>query len=143
MIFTLSHTDPDFVAVCMQHASGLYNNVFEYKVTEESIVQNRIQHLVWMQEGDTTIGACMVGMEQDEYRIMGIVVDKAHQRNGHGQRLLDKAEEFVPLGSWVKLGVDLGKDSTDWLVEWYERRGYEEDSYHTSWDEIILYKMKK
>ena len=70
---------------------------------------------------------------------MGVAV--ASKRMGHGTALMRKIEEILPQGARLELGVDTGKDSTEWLQRWYERLGYETE--RDAGYEIVMVKRNK
>jgi ribosomal protein S18 acetylase RimI-like enzyme len=85
-----------------------------------------IRHVLWVEADDSTpIAATMIMLNYDEnYRICGLAVESSYQKQGHAKALMAKIDEVLPEQSEVELGVDKGKDSTEWLTSWYERLGF-------------------
>ena len=146
LLHVLSFTKRDseaFRTKAAQVCADLYLEAFgpALPVTPQLIFQARIQHLIWIEDDERQpVAATMVAMRsKQDYRIMGVAV--ASKRMGHGTALMRKIEEILPQGARLELGVDTGKDSTEWLQRWYERLGYETE--RDAGYEIVMVKRNK
>lgn len=81
------------------------------------------------------IGVCRLNInEGDNYgTLIGLYVDEKHRNNGIATKLIESAEK--ELNNWnvkyMKLYVDKNTNDTDFLLNFYEKLGYEkfESSY--------------
>jgi len=107
-------------------------------VTKKVVRTNNIRHVLWIESDDgKPVAATMVIQLQGVYhRVGGLAVDDEHKRKGYGSALLRRIHELLPSGSRLILGVDKGKDATDWLIKWYTRMGFVRVS--ESRDEVVL-----
>ena len=107
-------------------------------VTKALVRTNKIKYVVWIQADDgTPIAASMVlQLRGMYYRVGGLAVHDAHKRKGYGSALLAKIHELLPSGSRLLLGVDTGKEATEWLTKWYKRLGFMH--VNETHDEILL-----
>jgi predicted GNAT family acetyltransferase len=107
-------------------------------ITKELIRAMNIRHVLWIESADgTPVAATMVFQQREVYfRVGGLAVDDAHKRKGYGSALLGRIDELLPTGSRLLLGVDTGKDATEWLTEWYKRLGFL--PIEETHDEIVL-----
>ena len=106
----------------------LYESQFgkELPVTKRLIRDLNIKYLLYIEQNTTTVAASMVTQSMPSlYLVKGIAVDPLFQRRGYATALIHKIEATLPNHSTLQLGVDKGKENTEWLVEWYSKLGYE------------------
>ena len=130
-IQTLVRADAkDFDTRAAYAAYALYTTCFPDipPVTVRAIRANHITRAAWIEDG---VAATLLAerFEQKKggryYRVMGLAVAPEHRRRGHAAALMRRLETLVPAGVVIELGVDKGRPSTDWLLEWYTTRlGY-------------------
>lgn len=123
--------EKDFDTRAAYAAYGLYHTCFPGlpPVTERVIRANRITRAAWIGDG---VAATLLAERLEPnrgrakyYRVMGLAVAPAHRRRGHAAALMRHLETLVPAGAVIELGVDKGRPSTDWLLDWYTTRlGY-------------------
>jgi GNAT superfamily N-acetyltransferase len=69
------------------------------------------------------------------YRVSGLAVDARHQQQGLGRALMHRLMTDPSLikesAAELRVGVDTGKPSTEWLRQWYGRLGFAEEHVHT------------
>ena len=107
--------------------NGLYQQTFAAPVTKKMIRNLCMSHVFWIEDQHETVAATMLsrqGVDQ-VYRVQGLTVDARFRRQGYATALLTTIDQFVGNGAIVYLCVDKGKQSTDWLVDWYCRMGFE------------------
>ena len=131
-IQTLARTAMDaktFDARAAYAAYALYTMCFPDipPVTVRAIRANHITRAAWIEDG---VAATLLAERFEKkggryYRVMGLAVAPEHRRRGHAAALMRRLETLVPAGVVIELGVDKGRPSTDWLLEWYTTRlGY-------------------
>ena len=104
--------------------SALYLSEMGVKVTPHTIKREMIVFVFSIKgEDGTTIGATMLSKRWHyPYRVMGLaVVDK---RKGYGTALMQALCDSVPKSSIIELGVDKHKETTEWLLKWYQKLGF-------------------
>jgi GNAT superfamily N-acetyltransferase len=119
-----------FVQSAARITRDLYAPAFNIPtVTKREIFWSNVRHVLWIEnkEDRTPIAATMIMYHEMHkyYRIMGLAVHELHRRQGYGAQLMRAALAMLPTGAELHVGVDTGKDSTDWLVEWYSRMGFQ------------------
>lgn len=107
-------------------------------VTKKLIRMMNIQHVLWIESADgTPVAATMIQKQRGVYyRVGGLAVDDAHKRKGYGSTLMAEIKKIVPNGARLILGVDTGKDATEWLTKWYTQLGF--SFIQETHDEILL-----
>lgn len=108
----------------------LYQQRFGQPVTRRDVRALDISHVMWIETDDSEVsGSMMLGgstkAEPAVYRVQGLAVSKPKQRQGYGTALIQSIDRVLPSGTIVWLCVDKGRDSTEWLVRWYLRMGFE------------------
>lgn len=128
---------------CRQAAAvthDLYLSEFgpELPVTEGLVGRANVRYVFWAENPDgRVIAASMVKEISPNYvRILGLAVSE--KRQGHGTAIMRKIEATMPSGTEIELGVDLNKDTTDFLLDWYKRLGYSAQDQNSI--EIIMRK---
>ena len=128
----------------------LYQQQFGVCVSRRCVRALDVSHVLWVEsEAGVTAGAMMLSRTGIEpvYRVQGLAVSQDFQPQGYGTTLLASVDGFVGPGATVWLCVDKGRDSTDWLVRWYTRMGFElaytDPSLQYQTHEIPLKKLVK
>ena len=126
-------------------ASGLVRDVYVHCfpaspiVTKRAVRKCRIVHVLWAEANGAPFAAAMVARtSQGCYRVCGLGVMPANQRQGYGTALLKKICEILPERALLLLGVDKDTPTTEQLCAWYIRQGFARLSEQP--DEIILAK---
>lgn len=107
------------------------NNISKIKTHWDESPNSRV--IVYFMYKD--IGVCRLNInEGDNYgTLIGLYVDEKHRNNGIATKLIESAEK--ELNNWnvkyMKLYVDKNTNDTDFLLNFYEKLGYEkfESSY--------------
>ena len=118
------------------------NNISKIKTHWDESPNSRV--IIYFMYKD--IGVCRLNInEGDNYgTLIGLYVDEKHRNNGIATKLIESAEK--ELNNWnvkyMKLYVDKNTNDTDFLLNFYEKLGYEkfESSYS---DEFGLLKKIK
>lgn len=118
------------------------NNISKIKTQWDESPNSRV--IIYFMYKD--IGVCRLNInEGDNYgTLIGLYVDEKHRNNGIATKLIESAEK--ELNNWnvkyMKLYVDKNTKDTDFLLNFYEKLGYEkfESSYS---DEFGLLKKIK
>jgi len=107
-------------------------------VTKELVRTSNIRNVAWIESADGTpvAAAMLIQMRSVYFRVGGLAVDDAHKHQGYGTALMARLHELMPSGSRLILGVDKGREATEWLVEWYKRLGFMHIT--ETHDEILL-----
>jgi hypothetical protein len=136
------HCNKWFDRQAAQRTKTLYASQFgnQLPVTKRIVRELNIKHVMWIEDQDKTpIAACMLTeINPVFFRISGLAVDSVHHRKGLGTALVCEIEKVLPNHTTVELGVDTGKENTEWLREWYGRMGYKECDF--TYDEITMRK---
>jgi GNAT superfamily N-acetyltransferase len=119
-----------FDSQAVKHARDIYKQQFGpmSETVTKSLVRNmNIIYVFWIEdETRSTIAATMVSEIMDRhFRIGGLAVKTEHQRKGLASALLREMDAVLPKDSTLELGVDVGKDTTEWYTNWYTRMGFE------------------
>lgn len=130
--------------------NDLYAAQFGVGVSRRRVQALGVRHVLWV-ESDTgeTAGAMMLSRQGLEplFRVQGMAVSRAFQRQGYGSLLLSSIDDFVGKGATVWLCVDKGQPSTEWLLHWYTRMGFQlaymDSRLSFQYDEIPLIKLIK
>lgn len=107
------------------------NNISKIKTHWDESPNSRV--IIYFMYKD--IGVCRLNInEGDNYgTLIGLYVDEKHRNNGIATKLIESAEN--ELNNWnvkyMKLYVDKNTNDTDFLLNFYEKLGYEkfESSY--------------
>ena len=101
------------------------NNISKIKTHWDESPNSRV--IVYFMYKD--IGVCRLNInEGDNYgTLIGLYVDEKHRNNGIGTKLIESAEK--ELNNWnvkyMRLYVDKNTKDTDFLLNFYEKLGYE------------------
>ena len=132
-----------------QTTTEVYQSSFGNGVSRRAVRILAISHVFWIEDSGKTAAAMMLGMKDavPVYRIEGLAVDPEYRRQGYATSLLESVDRFVGPGATVWLCVDKGQPSTEWLVHWYRRMGFElayrDDRLPHRNDEIPMRKLIK
>jgi ribosomal protein S18 acetylase RimI-like enzyme len=105
----------------------LYQTTFATPVTRKVVRNMGMSHVFWIEHERETVAAMMLsrqGLDQ-VYRVQGLTVHSNFRRQGYATALMETIHSFIESGATVYLCVDKDKPSTDWLVNWYRRLGFE------------------
>ena len=118
------HNTADFCSTASALVHDLYLAAFgpEHPVTPEFIEQQRITKVYCIEQDGTVVAATMLKRFGCGFYVQGIAVQS--KRKGYGTKLMEALIDSVPEAGGIQLGVDTGKQSTDWLTEWYMRLGF-------------------
>jgi len=113
-----------------RRTNELYLMQFGLGVSKRLVRGISVSHVLWIEtDQGQTAGAMMLSrqgvVDQNLYRVQGLAVAPEFQHKGYGSALLSAADTFVGTGAVIWLCVDKYRSSTDWLVKWYCRMGYE------------------
>jgi len=123
------HYNKWFDRQAARHTTMLYRESFGVGVTRYCVRTLDITHVVWVEtEAKDTLAAMMLSRGNSSnpgvYRVQGLAVSADKQRQGYGTALMQSLDQILPKGTTVWLCVDKGKDSTERLVQWYRRLGF-------------------
>ena len=136
-VYSKLHTK-EFSTNAAKLTSSLYLSEMEVTITPHVIKRCKIVHVFHITGESGTVGATMLcEYGYGQYRVMGLAV--ADKRKGYGTALMKSLIEFVPKGTKLVIGVDTGKESTEWLLKWYTSMGFEIFLKNT--DETVLCKI--
>lgn len=124
------HYNKWFDRQAARRTNMLYRENFGLGVTRGCVRKRNITHVIWVEtEAKDSLAAMMLSKEavgdQEIYRVQGLAVSADQQRQGYGTALMQSLDRMLLKGAIVWLCVDVGKDSTEWLVQWYRRLGFE------------------
>jgi ribosomal protein S18 acetylase RimI-like enzyme len=106
---------------------ALYREGFDVAMTRRLVRHMSISHVLWIEHELQPVAALMLSRLAEEpiYRVQGLTVDTQFRRQGYATSLMRSIDGFVGSGATIFLCVDKDRPSTDWLVEWYRRLGFE------------------
>lgn len=132
--------DEEFYRETSRVAADLYRKEFGpgMPVTPQLVRDFDIRHVLWIEDEGVAAATMVCLLKGGKFRVMGIAV--RDKRKGYGTSLMQEIDRILSPGSTLLLGVDNGKESTQWLLDWYERLGFEIEDY--GYDETILVKYK-
>lgn len=124
------HYNKWFDRQAVRRTNSLYQAGFGQPVDRKTVRALDISHVLWIETNDSQSSAAMMlsRTSTDEppiYRVQGLAVSPDMRRQGYGTALLRSLDVVLPKGTTVWLCVDKDKDSTEWLVLWYRRMGFE------------------
>ena len=106
-------------------------------VTKAVIRALNVRHVLWVEDAEGTPIAATMLMRHPHlkyYRVSGLAVDARHQQQGLGRALMHRLMTDPSLikesAAELRVGVDTGKPSTEWLRQWYGRLGFAEEEEH-------------
>jgi GNAT superfamily N-acetyltransferase len=106
-------------------------------VTKAVIRALNVRHVLWVEDAEGTPIAATMLMRHPHlkyYRVSGLAVDARHQQQGLGRALMHRLMTDPSLikesAAELRVGVDTGKPSTEWLRQWYGRLGFAEEDVH-------------
>jgi GNAT superfamily N-acetyltransferase len=111
------------------------------RVTKAVIRALNIRHVLLVEDAEGTPIAATMLMRHPHlkyYRVSGLAVDARHQQQGLGRALMHRLMTDPSLikesAAELRVGVDTGKQSTEWLRQWYARLGFTEEVHERSSD---------
>ena len=105
-------------------------------VTKAVIRALNVRHVLWVEDAEGTPIAATMLMRHPHlkyYRVSGLAVDARHKQQGLGRALMHRLMTDPSLikesAAELRVGVDTGKPSTEWLRQWYGRLGFAEKEH--------------